>query len=212
MYTCGTDTHGQMGLNNGLKKTGNNIVFSPTVIKAISMYKVRMLAAGNFHSIFFTTSGEIWSSGQCNLGSLGEGKVSRLPIPGIDFEKQDKIEIMESPQIRKNIITSVTVSGAVSSFATALGNSYVLAPSKTFTAKDIENAVSMSCFSEGQFSSSFDHCVGTWIHPKLANRYEIPTAQVVRLSSQDSGDHEASTCLRDLMYFTTPVLCLPIDS
>jgi hypothetical protein len=214
VYSCGTDTHGQMGLSAGLKGVANKTVYLPSIIKQISMYKVQKLAAGHFHSIYFTTSGDIWTCGQSNFGSLGEGKVSRLPIPGIDFEKQ---EILGSSQNRQNIIKSVSVSGSASSFDTALGHSYVLAPTKEMTVKEIDEAVSFTNFSDSQFLTSLDQCIGTWIHPNVSSRCEIPATQVIRLAEHESLDPSTlemarSGDLQNVLYFITPVSCLPQET
>ena len=207
VFSCGTDSHGQLGLNSSSKskkKIGNK-QYVPRMINSLSMYRVKELAAGHLHSIFFTTSGDIWSCGHCNLGCLGDGKVTRLPIPDVDSERQD---LAESPQFRQNIITEVSISGSFTAFTTCLGNSYVLGPPNEISNEEMQLALNIRDFDSGSMSvfENLGLCVGNWIHPTLARRYEIPSSKVMRMEKLSNIPSDSGA----VFYFLTPPCCLPL--
>ena len=214
VFSCGTDSHGQLGVSTEGKWKDGQILFLPKMIGSLSMYRVKELATGYLHSIFFTTSGDIWSCGHCNLGSLGDGKVSRLPIPGVNSENLDTAE---SPQHRQNSISSMSVSGSFSSFSTTLGDTYILGPPNEFSPTELETIMFNDFENNGKkMLNKLGQCVGGWIHPQIGDRHRIPSWQVLCMSNwesdSESGEKSGQLASHQNWYFITPEICLPAET
>ena len=75
VYSCGRNDDSQLGLND----TTNRLV--PTLITAFNNLTITAIACGNFHSLFLTNDGKVYSCGWNNEGQLGLTDTTNRSVP-----------------------------------------------------------------------------------------------------------------------------------
>jgi alpha-tubulin suppressor-like RCC1 family protein len=66
VWSCGLNNFGQLG-----RVAGNGSPFGVNLAKIDDLTGIKAIATGEYHSLFLTESGEVWSCGQNNNGQLG---------------------------------------------------------------------------------------------------------------------------------------------
>jgi alpha-tubulin suppressor-like RCC1 family protein len=77
VYSCGRNSYGQLGHGNTSEKS------TPTLIQYFidNSITISRVYAGDFHSIFLDTNGNVYSCGRGNDGQLGHGNTSNKNTP-----------------------------------------------------------------------------------------------------------------------------------
>ncbi|ODN02865.1 putative E3 ubiquitin-protein ligase HERC4 [Orchesella cincta] len=71
LFSWGSNSHGQLGQQ--LETTDDKLVNRPKIVKSMATKTVVQVAAGFFHSVVLTNSGEIYTCGSNSHGQLGLG-------------------------------------------------------------------------------------------------------------------------------------------
>eukprot|EP00947_MAST-08B_sp_MAST-8B-sp1_P004751 g4751.t1 len=75
VYSCGGGLHGRLGHGNEQEQ------FVPKLIEALSGMRVCAVSAGDWHSLFLTEDGKVYSCGAGGSGNLGHGNREREHLP-----------------------------------------------------------------------------------------------------------------------------------
>ena len=71
VYSWGLGINGALALNSAFNR------MSPTLVTDLTQNKIRCISAGSKHSLFVTTDGLVYSSGENDKGQLGLGTYSK---------------------------------------------------------------------------------------------------------------------------------------
>ena len=91
VWVCGSGEFGQLG--TGIHRQGYT---EPTPVPIRDIPEIKDISAGNIHSLFLTTEGNVWVCGKGNLGLLGTGKFTW----GNDYIEPAPVPIRGIPKIK----------------------------------------------------------------------------------------------------------------
>jgi alpha-tubulin suppressor-like RCC1 family protein len=115
VYSCGYNTYGQLGLNDTTQRNVPTLITTTTVggtPTAFNNLTIAAIASGEFHTLFLTNDGAVYSCGYNNYGQLGLNDTTQRKVP--------------------TLITTTTVGGTPTAFnnltisAIACGNYHTL--------------------------------------------------------------------------------------
>jgi alpha-tubulin suppressor-like RCC1 family protein len=76
----GNGNHGQLGIGYDTDKDQFKSTPSPTIIRGLIHVRILQVSAGDYHSLFLTSDGRVFSNGKTAFGRLGHGQQEELDI------------------------------------------------------------------------------------------------------------------------------------
>ena len=97
VWSWGLNNYGQTGIEEDVGES-NSVISVPTIVKALSGYKIVQLAGGNHHSIALTAEGEVLAWGRADSYALGVD-VSTVPKDKVIFDEAGVARLVKEPVV-----------------------------------------------------------------------------------------------------------------